>query len=650
MRRSEPVIPERRKYLRLDTVFPVQFRLLDSDARSFASDWIQGFTNNLGRGGICLCINKLRSDIAEKMRQQQAKLSLAIELPISRKEVNALAKIAWIEEDRLQPGRYLVGVSYEQIESAQNAMLMRYAWTRKLFAPVIFSCLVILFILVAVNISVNFRLTLENRELVRKLVSVARESRAIKENIREMGQQRQKLEQALAGLQAYIRRVEEEKSRILSKTKQEKAWEVKRIQELNGRIKKLTREKSTLQERLTMLQRQEGLANEELLRLDKKKAVLEKANFDRMYQWLKVHQNPRTGLVGSFEGDRNIAGWAFIYDQSLIAQTYIYFGDFARSRKIFDFFTGRAKRQNLFFFNAYYANDGEPAEYIVHAGPNIWMGIAICQYTNKTKDYSYIVLAEEIGQAVMALQNQDAEAGIRGGPDVKWYSTEHNLDAYAFLGMLYKLTGKKEYSQAAQKVLHWLLQHTYDRTDIPIKRGRGDATIATDTYAWSIAAVGPQKLESIGMSPDRIMEFAEENCSVTVDFQRPEGQLIRVKGFDFAPQRHSGRGGVVSCEWTAQMVIAFKIMSQYYAHKGIPAKAKQYAAKADGYLSELASMVISSASASGQGEGCLPYASQEYVDTGHGWITPKGSSTGSVAATAYTLFAYYNYNPLELKD
>jgi len=60
-------------------------------------------------------------------------------------------------------------------------------------------------------------------------------------------------------------------------------------------------------------------------------------------------------------------------------------------------------------------------------------------------------------------------------------------------------------------------------------------------------------------------------------------------------------------------------------------------------------MIISSPSPSGQGESCLPYATGDFVDTGHGWFTPKGNSTGSLAGTAYTFFAYSNYNPLELK-
>jgi hypothetical protein len=98
------------------------------------------------------------------------------------------------------------------------------------------------------------------------------------------------------------------------------------------------------------------------------------------------------------------------------------------------------------------------------------------------------------------------------------------------------------------------------------------------------------------------------------------------------------------------MVIAFKIMSDYYFKKDMIAKARSYKLKADEYLAQLGNMVISSPSPSGQGESCLPYATADFVDTGHGWLTPKGKSTGSVAGTAYTLFAYYNYNPLEFKD
>ena len=145
-----------------------------------------------------------------------------------------------------------------------------------------------------------------------------------------------------------------------------------------------------------------------------------------------------------------------------------------------------------------------------------------------------------------------------------------------------------------------------------------------------------------------LLEFAIENCLVETEFTDRFGKVITLKGFDFAKYQHLPRGGVISCEWTAQMVLAFNIMAGYYFEKGQLKKATYYQNEATKYLDELSKMVISSPSAFGQGAWCLPYASQENVDTGHGWRTPKGSRTGSVAATAYTIFAISKFNPLKL--
>jgi hypothetical protein len=503
---------------------------------------------------------------------------------------------------------------------------------------------------IAIDNLINAKLTRDNRALVEQLVRTIQESNLAKEKIGAISKERGDLETKIRDLQLNIKTVEQERLDTERSVGLEVEKQAGKIEELNKLIERLTKERGSLEEKLAAIQRRESAITEEFLTLDKRKANLEKANFDKMYQWLKVHQNPATGLVMSFEGDSDISDWAFTYDQSLVTQAYTHFSDFERVRRILDFFNRKAKRQDGQFFNAYYVNDGNPAEYVVHSGPNIWLGIAIVQYTKKSKDTTYLNLAEEIARAIIDLQKQDKDGGIRGGLNVEWYATEHNLDAYAFFNMLYEITGKARYQEAADKVLNWLVRNTYSKTDLPIKRGKGDSTIATDTYAWSIAAIGPEKLEKLGMNPDKIMEFAEENCSAEVSFVRPEGQSVKIKGFDFASLRHVARGGIVSSEWTAQMVMAYKIMADFYNKKGVITKARAYSAKADEYLLNLSNMIISSPSPSGQGESCLPYATLDYVDTGHGWFTPKGKSTGSVAGTAYALFAYYNYNPLELKD
>jgi len=634
---------EQRKYLRLDTVFPVQFRLEDLDGETFLSSWLQGFTNNISRGGICLFINNIGPEPLKLIKEKKCKLSLEIDIPINKKAIPAQASIVWFKEISGGKHKCQVGLNYDRISASQNNALMRYAWLKKLFIPVSLSALVVITLILGINSYLNFTLTRSNKLLVEKLASVLKDSSLAKQRIEEIVAQRQDLQLKLKALEERIKSITSQKA-------QTEASNLSQIKQLNEAIAALTTEKLVLETKLTDALRTENVAVKELSRLDEKKVVLEKANFDKMYQWLKVHQNNRTGLVSSFEGDQDIANWSFTYDLALLIQAYTYFEDFDRAKKILDFFAHNAKREDGWFLNAYYVNDGLPAEFVMHCGPNIWVGLAVMQYTQRTQDRSYLDLAENIARTIINLQNTDGDGGIRGGPNVEWYSTEHNLDAYAFFNMLAQVTGKKIYALAAQKTITWLLEHTYDRPDLPVKRGKGDSTIATDTYAWSIAAIGPQKLQELGMDPDKIMEFVEENCGVEANFLRLNGQSVKIKGFDFAPQLHTARGGVVSSEWTAQMVVAYKIMEDFYSRNGDRHRAVNYGKKAQMYLSQLGNMIISSSSPSGQGEGCLPYATLDFVDTGHGWMTPKGSHTGSVSGTTYTLFAYYGFNPLELKQ
>jgi TolA-binding protein len=623
-------------------VYPVQFKFLNADTKAELSAWLQGFTSDIGRGGICLQVHKLSPAFIPLLKEGRSIIALELELPITRRPVQAKSTISWFKMREEEPEICLIGLNYSEIDPPDNNKIMRFVRAKKIFLPLLIVTIVLLAAGLAVDSYFNIRLIRGNRVLVEQLLEVLEDYRVAKEKTKDIAREKDGLSAGLKILQGQISVLEKE--RRLTQAKESK------LQELNFQIEKLSRERGGLQEKLMSVKDKEDALSEELLRLDEKKIVLEKANFAKMYQWLAIHQNGRTGLVASFEGDADIAGWAFTYDQALVVQAYSIFSDFARAKKTLDFFNRRAKRVNGLFVNAYYVSDGLPAEYIIHSGPNLWLGIAALQYAKKSKDVSYLELARDIARGIMHLQGEDPEGGLRGGPQVQWYSTEHNLDAYAFFNILFELTKEQQYKDAAQAILNWLVKYSYARQQLPIKRGKGDSTIATDTYAWSIAAIGPQKLEELGMAPDKILEFAESTCVVEVDYQRPEGQVLKIKGFDFAPRQHLARGGVVSTEWTAQMILAFKLMARYYAQKGMFAKAQVYALKADEYLAQLANLVISSPSPSGQGEGCLPYASEENVDTGHGWVTPQGKSTGSIAGTACALLAYYNYNPLELQE
>lgn len=647
---------ERREYLRLDTVFPVQFRLESHDGKTFFTSWLQGFTCDVGRGGICLSVNNFSPEQAGMLKGAKARVALEIELPFTKRPVRARGAVAWLREVTGEPNKYRIGLKYEQIDIHQNRQIMRYAWARKLFIPVAIGAIMLLGIFLALGLYFNMKLDEGNRSLVANLVRVSYELDTSRERLLQISAEKENLSLKISTLGERIRMTQEEKAALSEKERLEgrekekllKSKESKKIAELDTLVAQLNNEKIELLSKLELLKSREKTIGEEATALTKEKITLEKANFQKLYDWLKVHQNPRTGLVISFEGDGDVSGWAFTYDQSLVAQAYTYFGDLERAKKILDFYANRATRQRGLFLNAYYVADGGSAEYTAHIGPNIWIGIALMQYMNKAGSNEYLRLAEDIAQNIIALQDKDG--GLRGGREIEWYSTEHNLDAYAYFNMLYKATGKDIYARARDRILSWLIQHTYDKTGLPIKRGKGDSTIATDTYAWSVAALGAKKLKEVGMDPDKIIEFAEQNCAVNVVYTRPGMKPANIKGFDFAAQRNLARGGVVSSEWTAQMVMSFKLMSDYHAGLGEKEKSLLYSRKADEYLSGLEHMIISSPSPSGQGGNCLPYATEEYIDTGHGWMTPKGKSTGSLAGTAYTIFAFYGYNPLELKD
>jgi len=588
-----------RKYIRLNSCFPVEFSLYFSAEKAFSREY-QGFTCNLSEGGICLEAKNLNPDDSELILNKKPRLSLTIYIPLKKDPVKATAEIMWVKKDGKSPAKNscLIGLSYLDISLKDKNRILNYTRRLKYIPRITTILLLIMLIGISALFFYHVREREKNKALVHKLVSVSEVKGDIEKKI---------LKIALDAFQ---------------------------------------QDSIALKGRIEFTQAGEVLLEEQLAQIRLKSGEIAQASIDKMLKWLKAHQTKRTGLVLSYEGDRQLKDWGFTYDQALACQAFLILGERNRSESILEFFLKDAQRSKGLLYNVYDVKTGMPCEYTIHSGPNIWIAIAACQYTLKTRSERFLSLAKEIALEMIALQNSSSDGSIKGGPGLEWVGTEHNLDAYALFDMLYDLTKEEVYKEAALVALDWLENVGYDKQEDRFLRGRGDATIATDTFSWAIAAIGPAKLVANDMDPDGIMEFAEKECRVEVKFHRPEGRTVDVTGFDFAKAQNIGRKGIISTEWTAQMIVAFRVMAEYYKGKGNLEKERIYKFKAEYYLSQLGKMVVSSPSPTGQGEGCLPYASMDNIETGHGWRVAEGRRTGSVAATAYYIFAYEDYNPL----
>lgn len=627
----------------MNTVFPVEFEVVSENGEKSPSGLLQGFTRDISAGGMCIEFKTFGKKTEKILALSGAVLSLTINPTFSIHPIKASAKIVWLKkEDSLHPPRYFIGVTYEQIDPMAQKRLIGHAH-RSIWAPRAAALAGLFLVCLLGGLFVHDQqLINENRALVRKVTLTAEKKSQVTQDLQDLDARKKMLGAELRAAREKIEKLEAS----LSSMKQENQTLGEQRVVLATQLHESADKQQAIRRQLEDIQTGQKKLQETYRRLEQEGQKQSSAVSDQMFQWLKSHQNARTGLVASFEGDPSLEDAGFTYDQSLAAQVFLLFGDQKDAAAILSFFDQHAATEGGAFFNVYETMAGSPTESMIHVGPNVWLGIAALQYQHQNKDGAFLPLAKKI--ADWMIRFQDEEGGLPGGPKVQWYSTEHNLDAYAFFRMMHEETGDAKYSSAAQRSLQWIQKYAYSVREMRPNRGKGDATIATDTFSWSIAAIGPQKLKEIQLDPEAIMEFAEKHCEVTAQAHLPHNISVSVRGFDFSKAQNLGRGGVVSTEWTAQMIVSYQVLAHYFEELGESEKAISYSQKANLYLSELQKLIITSPSRTGQGRGCLPYASVDNVDTGHGWRTPKGASTGSVAATAYGLFAWKGYNPFEL--
>ncbi len=646
------MINERRKYVRLNKIFPVELKIVDSQNKPL-SDLMQGFTRDVSFSGVCVQINSLTSEHIELLKDNRNKFQVFLNIPLKHNPIKATASIAWSKKTAVPyPQSYMLGLSYEAIDKVEQKRIISFARVMLAIPRMIALGCILLVLFCGYLVYDNIRLNQNNVLLVQQLGQLNDEQYTVSQGLDKI--KAEKL--ILTGMMNHSSKAENQMKKKLKQIevlqKQQVAEQntehVEKLlseqAELKKQLGELLAEKKQIQRRLNRYTNTQSVLEYKLEKISDKRIVLEDRSLDLMRQWLIFSQSSKTGLIESYDKDYAFLDVGFTYDQALSAFNFINFKQYEKAEQIFDFFNNRAEKVQGGFANAYDVITGNVSEYIVHTGPVIYLGLAIMRYEQATGKDTYNKLVYNIADWLLELQAKKKDGSLPGGPKVNWAGTEQNIAAYMFFKKLFKETNDQRYAIASRKIYIWLKDSAYNKTLKRFNRGADDKMIATDTIALSIMAFGPQGLEDMGVSVDDLLKCAEENCRTTINIKSSSGKKIKVSGFDFCAPSSISRSGTISVEWTAQMVVALRSISNFYKQQADKSKAAKYKRKADYYLGELEKlMLVRSSFGRGKGRGGLPYASNSSVDTGHGWYTPDKGSI-SAAGTNFAIFAKEEYN------
>ena len=131
-------------------------------------------------------------------------------------------------------------------------------------------------------------------------------------------------------------------------------------------------------------------------------------------------------------GDR-VRGRAWTYDSAVTATALAAQGDLDGAGAILDSLQA-LQRPDGALEGSYDLAGGDPAGPL-RSGNQAWVGLAALEWRAATGSRRYDGLLA--GLARWLLDHRDGDSGlVRGGPDVSWVSTEHNLETRALLAGL----------------------------------------------------------------------------------------------------------------------------------------------------------------------------------------------------------------------
>lgn len=338
-------------------------------------------------------------------------------------------------------------------------------------------------------------------------------------------------------------------------------------------------------------------------------------------------------LVKSYETNSILGAW--VYDQAIAVIAFTAAGEDPTARVVLNALRLKQAAGGSWDF-AYAYNTGARLDTRIPVGTNAWAVIAIAQYELITGDDTYRDMATANVNWMLQFRNGNSNDESFGafvmGPDhesTTWdestvYSTEHNVDVYAAMRLMYELTHEQRYQAYADDIYHYLVTEIWNPSpdsndpfagEPPIFWvGFVDYTKYLDPQSWTVAAIGPTGPN--GEDFTQALDWAYQELRVT---DASVNGITGIQGFDVNASFDLPVDKVWS-EGSEGMVTA-------YLSTGDPddsTKAVFFHNETRRYQSP---------------NGGVPYA----TDNSDGWV-----SFNSVAGTAWFVFNELRINPFQV--
>ena len=186
-----------------------------------------------------------------------------------------------------------------------------------------------------------------------------------------------------------------------------------------------------------------------------------------------------------------LLNWSWTYDSALAATAFASVGLQSQSARLLDQLAALQRKSGAIEF-AFDVRSGESSKQI-RAGSVAFAGIAFSDYDQQFQDKRYLDNARMAANYLLSLRND--EGLVRGGPDVKWVSTQHNQLTFVFLTILSETLqqhGDQEsadaYRAAADQIAKGIDTHMVVRDEglLHFRQGVNDDILPLDAQALGV--------------------------------------------------------------------------------------------------------------------------------------------------------------------